>query len=114
MNVQFDTSINLGNIITIILGVVTLAIAWTKLGGRLDMMEYRVEAIERAMEKIAEAMIKFGNNEKELALLNQQVAAMSTQVATLHTTVEELRRGEGFISGPRRGNIEGEWPSRTG
>ena len=69
----FDLSINAGNLITILFGaiiwVVTLAVAWTKFGGRMDMLEFRVELVEKTLERIAEVLEKFSVNEKEVALL---------------------------------------------
>jgi hypothetical protein len=109
----FDPSINAGNLITILFGaiiwVVTLAVAWTKFGGRMDMLELRVELVEKTLERIAAVLEKFSTNEKEFALLKQEVSALQMDYSTLHSTVEGLRRGEGFIQNPRRGNVDGEY-----
>jgi hypothetical protein len=109
-------SINLGNIVTIISGAIiwfiTIAVAWTKFGGRMDLLELRMDNVEKAMIKIADTMALLNKNETELLLLKQEVAAMQQNITTLHSTVELLRRGDGFITGPRRGNILGEYPMR--
>lgn len=108
----FEPTISAGNLITISFGtiiwIITLAVAWTKFGGRMDMLEFRVKLVEDTLEKIATVLEKFTANEKEMALLKQEVAALQVEYSTLHSTVEGLRRGEGFIQGPRRGNIDGE------
>lgn len=70
--------------------------------------------MEDSSRMIAETLKDFNRNDKELALLRAEHAALTKDFATLHETVESLRKGEGFIQGPRRGNIEGEWPSRRG
>jgi hypothetical protein len=106
----FDPTINIGNIVTIVIGVVTLSVAWVKLGGRLDMLEYRTTAIEKAIETMVELMKNTTENEKNLALLRQEMATTLTQHATLAATVEGLRRGEGWITA-RRGTVEGEYAS---
>lgn len=108
---QLDLSINLTTIVGIIVWLVTLAIAWTKFGGRIDMLELRVSNIEKAMEKIANSLETFQNNEKMLLLMEQQVATVQKQHAALNETVEMLRRGEGWITGPRRHSVEGEYPN---
>lgn len=109
----FDPSINAGNLITIVFGaivwVVTLAVAWTKFGGRMDMLEFRVKMVEDALDKIAQVLEKFSANEKDMALLKQEVAALRVDYTTLHSTVEGLRKGEGFIQSPRRSNVDGEY-----
>lgn len=109
----FDPTINAGNIITILFGVViwavTLAVAWTKFGGRMDMLEFRVGLVETALEKIADVLEKFSTNERDVALLKQEVSALQVDYSTLHSTVEGLRKGEGYIQQPRRGNIDGEY-----
>lgn len=109
----FDATISAGNIITILFGVViwiiTLAVAWTKFGGRMDILEFRVKLVEDTLERIALVLEKFTTNEKEVALLKQEVAALQVDFSTLHMTVEGLRKGEGYIQNPRRANLDGEY-----
>lgn len=115
--IQFDWTVSAGSVITIFSGIVvwtiTLAIAWTKFGGRMDILEFRTDRVETAMNKIAEALGVLSSNDKEVSLLKQQIIAQETQLAALHLTVEQLRRGEGYITGPRRGNLIGEYPPRS-
>lgn len=108
--VSFDMSINLTTIIGIAVWLVTLAVAWTKFGGRIDMIELRVKNVEDAIRTIAETLAMFNKNETQLALIQQTLATLQKDHVMLHETVELLRRGEGFITGPRRGNIEGAYP----
>jgi hypothetical protein len=109
----FDPSINAGNLITILFGaiiwVVTLTVAWTKFGGRMDMLEFRVELVEKTLGRIADVLEKFATSEKEVALLKQEVAALQVDYSTLYTTVEGLRKGEGYIQSVRRSNVDGEY-----
>lgn len=109
----FDATISAGNLITIVFGVViwaiTLAVAWTKFGGRMDLLEFRVELVEKTLTRIADVLEKFNVNEREVALLKQDMSALQGDYSTLHATVEGLRRGEGFIQAPRRSNVDGEY-----
>lgn len=109
----FDTSISAGNLITILIGVVvwviTLTVAWTKFGGRMDMIEFRVLRVEETLERIATVLEKFSNSEKDMALMKRDVSALQLDFATLNATVEGLRKGEGFIQAPRRANVDGEY-----
>lgn len=97
----------------VIVWVITITVAWTKFGGRIDMLELRITNVERAIESIATTLAALTKNETSMALMQQSLTSMQKELSTLHETVELMRRGEGFITGPRRGNIEGEW-SRAG
>lgn len=111
--VVFDFTLNLTTIMGIVIWLITLAVAWTKFGGRMDLLELRVSNVEKALDKIADALTKFGLNEKSLILIQEQLSSLQKDHATLHETVERLRVGEGFIAGPRRGNIQGEYSRIT-
>jgi hypothetical protein len=109
----FDASISAGNLLTILFGaivwVITLSVAWTKFGGRMDMLEFRVELVEKTLGRIADVLEKFTMNEREVALMKQEVSALQVDYSTLHATVEGLRKGEGYIQTPRRANVDGEY-----
>lgn len=105
--VVFDNTVNLGNVLTMVFGAVvwaiTLAIAWTKLGGRIDLLQLRVTLLEKVLERIALVLDKFTTNETEVRLMKAQIVALETQYTTLHQTVEDLRRGKGWINDDRGG-----------
>lgn len=105
----FDPTINAGNLIVVALALIGLIAGWYKFGGRLDMLEYRVKSIEDTLKIIATAIEKQNANEKQLALVGAEVAALQGNFAVLSKEVSDLRRGEGFIQSPRRGNIDGEY-----
>lgn len=105
----FDPTINAGNLIVVGLAIIAFIGGWYKFGGRLDMLEYRVKAIEDTLKIIAEAIAKQTANEKQLALVDARVTAMESQIGVLGKEISDLRRGEGFIQGPRRGNVDGEY-----
>jgi hypothetical protein len=109
----FDATISAGNLLTIVFGgivwAITLAIAWTKFGGRMDMLEFRVDLVEKTLSRIADVLEKFNVNERDVALMKQEVAGLQLDYSTLHSTVEGLRKGEGFIQAPRRSNVDGEY-----
>lgn len=68
--------------------------------------------MEDTNKLIAETLKEFNRNDKELALLRADHTTLQKDFATLFETVEAMRKGEGFITGPRRANMEGEYPSR--
>lgn len=99
---QFDPTINAGNLIVVALAIIGLIAGWYKFGGRLDMLEYRVKAIEETLKIIATAIEKQNANEKQLALIDARVTVMSKEIF-------DLRRGEGYITA-RRSTVDGEYP----
>lgn len=101
-------------VIVSVVWIVTLAVAWAKFGGRIDLLDLRMKNMEDTNQLIATTLREFNKNDKELALLRQEHAALQKDFSTLYETVEAMRKGEGFITGPRRGNMEGEYPSRRG
>lgn len=111
--IAFDFTINLTTIAGVVIWAVTLALAWAKFGGRMDVFDVRLQNVENTLRTLAVILEKFAGNEKDIALLQQEIATIAQQFTTLHSTVERMRVGEGFIRGPRRGNIEGEYPSRV-
>ena len=108
-SVAVDLSINLTTIIAIVVWLVTVAVAWAKFGGRLDMLEFRVTRMEEALSRIASVLEKQNMNERQLIIIGEQVATVQKDHATLHEVVEALRRGDGYITGPRRANLDGEY-----
>jgi SUMO ligase MMS21 Smc5/6 complex component len=106
---NFDPTINAGNLIVVCLALIGLIAGWYKFGGRLDMLEYRVKAIEETLKIIAQVLEKQSANEKQLALVESHVNSLDAQFAVLSKDVSDLRRGEGFIQSPRRGNVDGEY-----
>lgn len=112
-----NTTIDMGSILTMVFGTVvwaiTIAIAWTKFGSRMDMLEFRVKLVEDTLLSIKVILEKFSSSEKAVALLQVEVAGLHADVAALLVTIEGLRRGEGYIQSPRRGNVDGEY-SRPG
>lgn len=110
--ITFDATINIGNILTIVLGLIAFTVAWVKLGGRMDMLEYRVEGVEDTLKLVAAALNKFAGNEADIKLLRVELAAAQKAHATLFETVENLRKGKGWIIDDGRPGINGEYSSR--
>lgn len=111
---MIDTTINVWNILMVFFGavvwIVTIAIAWTKFGGRMDMLEFRINLMEDTLVKISLVLDKFTSNEKDVILLKSEVVALQADYAVLNTTVEELRRGKGWIQSGRYVGVDAEYP----
>jgi hypothetical protein len=104
----FDPSINLGHLVTIVMILVGIIIAWTKFGGRLDMIEYRVTSIEKTLLLLGETLKSIAETEKKMAVMDGRQLAMEGSYTSLAQAVEGLRKGEGYIQS-RRANIDGNY-----
>lgn len=111
---MFDPTVSAGNLLTIGMGVIvwgiTLTVAWTKIGGRLDMLDFRMGLMEKALNDIAEILKRFQASETDIVLLKKELVALQVDYSELNKTVEDLRRGNGWISNPRQ-SISGEYPA---
>jgi hypothetical protein len=105
----FDPTINVGNMIVVVLTLIGFIGGWYKFGGRLDMLEYRVKAIEDTLKLIATAIEKQNANERQLALVDQRVTTAESLIEVVSREISDLRRGEGWIQAPRRANLDGEY-----
>lgn len=105
----FEPTINVGNLIMIAMFFAAIVGGWYKFGGRLDLIEYRVKNVEDILKKLGDVLEKIADTNSEIKLIKQGHAALEATVAAIAKEVGDLRRGEGFIQTPRRGNIDGEY-----
>lgn len=99
--VSFDNSVNLGALINAAVLVIGFVVAFTRIGGRLDLLSLRVEGVEKAVTN-TQAI------DKRVITLEERVANQGTQITNIQSELMSLRKGEGFITGHRRG-IDGEY-----
>jgi|JI10StandDraft_1071094.scaffolds.fasta_scaffold238374_2 uncharacterized membrane protein len=95
--------INAGGFLIVFVG------GWYNFRGRLDMLEYRTKSIEDTLKIIATAIEKQTSNEKQIALLDMRIAVAENHAKTVAKEISELRRGDGFIRGPQRTGIDGQY-----
>lgn len=105
---QFDTTINLGSVITLGLATIAVIAGWYKFGGRIDMLEYKVETVEKTLQTISDTLKKIAETDKKIAVMDERQLALEKNHAATASAVEGLRRGEGFIQA-RRANLDGEF-----
>lgn len=81
--------------------IVTIAIAFTKVGGRLDLLAHRVFGVEQKVEGISTIPTR-------VAILETNQANHGQLIAAAQKNVDGLRRGEGWITHPRD-RVDGEY-----
>lgn len=97
----FDPSITLGAIINAAVLLVGFVVAFTRIGGRIDLLAQRLEAVEKKIDTAAD-------HDKRVSILEERVTNHVTMLVTVQKDVSDMRRGEGFITGHRKG-VDGEY-----
>lgn len=97
----FDPSITLGAIINAAVLLVGFVVAFTRIGGRIDLLAQRLEAVEKKIDTAAD-------HDKRVSILEERVTNHVTMLTTAQRDISDLRRGEGFIAGHRK-SVDGEY-----
>lgn len=94
-----DPTITYGAVINAFVLFIGFVVAFTRIGGRIDLLAQRLERVEKAVERL-------GDNNTRIAILEERVTNHGKMIATNQAIIEDLRKGNGFISSPRQ-NIDG-------
>lgn len=99
---MFDPTITLGAIINAVVLLIGFVVAFTRIGGRIDLLSLRMASVEEAVK---------GSHSvgSQIAVLEVRQTNHATNLATLQREVSDLRRGKGYIKDQREG-IDGEYP----
>ncbi len=82
--------------------VVTIAIAFTKLGGRMDVISARLTSVEVDVRNLAAT-------DRRIAVIEERQSSHARMITNSMEDIQALRKGEGFISSHRK-SIDGEYP----
>lgn len=94
-----DPTITFGALLNAIVFIVGFTVAFTKIGGRIDLLAQRLGAVEATLLHQRDVAERLGIIEARQSSQGQTLAATQTEIA-------DLRRGRGFI----RGEANGEYP----
>ncbi len=97
-----DPSISFGAILNAAVLLVGFVVAFTRIGGRLDLLSMRLGTLEGAITAA-------GDHDNRLATLEERVTNHGAMLAVSQREIADLRRGEGWITRNRQG-IDGEYP----
>lgn len=100
---NFDPTLNWGAIIQSSILIVGFIVAFTRIGGRIDLLSLRLKAVEEAIKSHSDTSTR-------LSILEERVTNHGKMIATNQSVIEDLRRGTGFIT-KRRDGIDGEFPN---
>lgn len=97
----FDPTITSGAVLNAVVLLVGFVVAFTRIGGRIDLLTQRLKTVEEALKKLSD-------NDTRVAILEERVTNHGKMIATNQTIIEDLRRGKGFIAGARQ-SVNGEY-----
>lgn len=92
----FDPTISWGAILNASVLLAGFIIAFTRIGGRIDILALRLKAVEDAIKEQS-------NNSTRVSILEERVTNHGKTIAILQQDIADLRRGTGFIQGQRQG-----------
>ena len=97
----FDPTISFGAILNAIALSIGFVVAFTRLGGRLDLLTQRLETLEGSLKESRSV-------EKRVTITEERVTNHGRSISVLQRDVSSLRRGEGWIAN-RRESVDGEY-----
>lgn len=98
---NFDPSITAGAILNAGVLLVGFVVAFTRIGGRIDLLSLRMAAVEDAVRASSD-------QDKRLATLEERLTNHVSMLTTAQRDISDLRRGKGFITSHRT-SIDGEY-----
>ncbi len=96
-----DPTLSFGAILNAAVLLVGFVVAFTRIGGRIDLLTLRMASVEKSREAKSDF-------DKRISTLEERVTNHVTMLTTAQRDISDMRRGEGFVAGSRRG-IDGEY-----
>lgn len=100
---QFDPTLTVGALLNAAVLFTGFVIAFTRIGGRIDLLSQRLASVEEAVKQQRDI------NER-LAIIETRQATHGQMIAAVQSDVSELRHGDGFVRGKLNRSIDGEYP----
>lgn len=97
----FDPTITSGAILNAVVLLVGFVVAFTRIGGRIDLLAQRLGSVEAAIKDARDF-------ENRLSINEERITNHGRSITTVQQDVSDLRRGQGFITGHRKG-VDGEY-----
>ena len=91
---MLDLTINLGNLLSIIVFVGGGIIFVTRVQGKVDALAIQVLSMEEEMKKLVEVLIQQGRHEERLAAMDQRMMAQGSRLDALLERVNRYINGE--------------------
>jgi hypothetical protein len=97
----FDPTITSGAVLNAVVLLIGFVVAFTRIGGRIDLLAQRLKAVEDAVKGSSDF-------DKRLATLEERVTNHVKMLTIAQQDISNLRRGEGFITSHRQ-SVDGPY-----
>jgi len=91
-----------GAVLQSVVLLIGFVVAFTRVGGRIDLLSQRMKAVEEAVKSNADF-------DKRLATMEERLTNHVRMLTTAQRDISDLRRGEGWITAHRK-SVDGEYP----
>ena len=98
---MFDPTVTLGAILNAGIIFVGFVVAFTRIGGRLDLLAQHMGMVEKSLEAK-------GDLDRRIATVEERLTNHVNMLTLIQKDVHDLRRGDGWIRSSRR-TIDGEY-----
>lgn len=102
MGLTFEWTIKFGDILTLVGAAMVVAAFLYNRGGKEAGDQMTLNALSKEFTEMKTEFKAFSDT-------LQKIAVQETKIELLMKWYDELRHGEGFIQGPRRANLDGEY-----
>lgn len=99
---SFDPTITSGALLNAGMLLIGFVIAFTKIGGRIDLLTLRITAIEE--------IVRHAQNVNErLAIIETRQGTDGRMIVNLQNEQADMKHGRGFVKDRASGGIDGEY-----
>lgn len=90
-----DPTITFGALLNAFVLLIGFVVAFTKLGGRLDLMSQRLTAVEEAIRSWRD--------------VTERLAVHSQMIVGMQNDIRDMKHGRGFVQARSEGGLNGEY-----
>jgi len=102
MGMNFDPTITFGAVINALVLLIGFTIAFTKIGGRIDLLALRIDSMEKSIESSRDF-------DKRIAIIEERQTNHARMIVNCQSDISELRHGRGFVQDRSQGGLDGEY-----
>jgi uncharacterized coiled-coil protein SlyX len=98
---SFDPTISGGSILQALVLLIAFVVAFTRIGGRIDLLTQRMQSVEDAIKD-------HRGLERRIIVLEERATNQGKTITIIQSDVSGLKRGQGFITSHRT-SLDGEY-----
>src|SRR3954465_11501719 len=105
----FDSTITMGSVLNPLVLLTGFAIAFTRIGGRIDLVQQTLKSHLERLQELEAAVKQIAANDVRVATMEERLNNHVKMLVTAQGDIADLRHGNGFItSHNQRHSIDGQ------